>query len=214
MLVHGAGVAVHVLANDRRQLTRRGAIGSSPATSMYWEYDKDDFSLRLDVETGPLTEILLDATLGADPLGSYAGASARLSGAQRPQLRGQRSPQRSECPPQRGQRAPAARRLGLSAARPALTQRRRPRGPSAGPPCAGLDEDLVLAGIFVGRHVAPVLEREVRVDAQDLLARDSLASFIAAQVGIARGQQAVRFRLVTHLVQRAVSPPGSRQDRK
>ena len=59
---------------------KRGEIGSFPR-SHYWEYDKGDFSLRLDVESGPLTEILLDATLGADPLGSYAGASARLSGA-------------------------------------------------------------------------------------------------------------------------------------
>jgi hypothetical protein len=31
----------------------------------YWEYDKDDVSLRLDVVTGTLDEILVDATLSA-----------------------------------------------------------------------------------------------------------------------------------------------------
>ena len=31
----------------------------------YWSYDKDDVSLRLDVVTGPLDEILIDATLSA-----------------------------------------------------------------------------------------------------------------------------------------------------
>jgi hypothetical protein len=80
MLVHGAGVAVNAppTIDDTNEAGRdwEFAVGLN-----YWEYDKDDFSLRLDVESGPLTQILLDATLGADPLGSYAGASARLSGA-------------------------------------------------------------------------------------------------------------------------------------
>ncbi len=32
----------------------------------YWEYDKDDISLRLDITTGHLSEILIDATIAPD----------------------------------------------------------------------------------------------------------------------------------------------------
>jgi hypothetical protein len=45
-----------------------------------WSYDKGDFSLRMDVETGTLEQILLDATL-AGAGGTYAGANARIAGA-------------------------------------------------------------------------------------------------------------------------------------
>ena len=45
-----------------------------------WSYDKGDFSLRVDVETGTLEQILLDATL-AGAGGTYAGANARIAGA-------------------------------------------------------------------------------------------------------------------------------------
>jgi hypothetical protein len=80
MLVHGDGAAVTAppTIDDTGEAGRDWEFADG---LRYWEYDKGDFSLRLDVESGPLTEILLDATLGADPLGSYAGASARLSGA-------------------------------------------------------------------------------------------------------------------------------------
>ncbi len=59
-----------------------------------WEYDKGDFSIRLDVETGPFEQILLEAALrggtsaasGADLRSSGAdlrssGADLRISGA-------------------------------------------------------------------------------------------------------------------------------------
>jgi hypothetical protein len=40
--------------------------GSGPGHDLrYWEYDKDDVSLRLDVVSGSLDEILVDATLSA-----------------------------------------------------------------------------------------------------------------------------------------------------
>jgi hypothetical protein len=48
---------------------------------LVWSYDKGDFSIRLDVNTGPLEQILLDATLGRAG-GAYAGAEARISGAE------------------------------------------------------------------------------------------------------------------------------------
>lgn len=43
-----------------------------------WAYDKNDYSIRLDVETGTFEEILLEAALGADgSQASYSGAKVR-----------------------------------------------------------------------------------------------------------------------------------------
>lgn len=47
-----------------------------------WDYDKGDFSLRLDIETGPFEQILLQAALRPDKMqGYYSGADMRVSGA-------------------------------------------------------------------------------------------------------------------------------------
>jgi hypothetical protein len=44
-----------------------------------WVYDKGDFSLRMDVRTGPLEQILLEGELSSDVLKTFfGGASARL----------------------------------------------------------------------------------------------------------------------------------------
>ena len=44
-----------------------------------WSYDKGDFSVRLDVETGPLEDILLEMELSGDRLASsYKGMDARI----------------------------------------------------------------------------------------------------------------------------------------
>ena len=53
---------------------------------VYWEYEKGDFSLRLDTEAGPLEDILLAAALRAgadmtDPTGLGGRSGAHLSGA-------------------------------------------------------------------------------------------------------------------------------------
>lgn len=49
---------------------------------LVWDYDRDDFLLRIDVETGPLERILLEAELGPDQLrAGYAGQTARLNSA-------------------------------------------------------------------------------------------------------------------------------------
>ena len=48
---------------------------------MYWEYDKGDFSIRLDIETGPFEQILLEATVRPEKLQHYSGADLRISGA-------------------------------------------------------------------------------------------------------------------------------------
>lgn len=47
-----------------------------------WAYDKGDFSLRLDIETGPFEQILLEAALRSENLrAAYSGADLRVSGA-------------------------------------------------------------------------------------------------------------------------------------
>lgn len=60
-----------------------GQTGSYAEDMKVWSYDKGDFSIRMDVETGPFDQILLDAFLSQDVLQSYfGGAQARISGAQ------------------------------------------------------------------------------------------------------------------------------------
>jgi hypothetical protein len=91
-LVHGPGVPAEDVKPGNRasrgpaQLDRAGtgAQGYSFADNMMmWSYDKGDFSIRLDVETGPLEQILLEAMLRTDTSRSYySGAEARLSGAE------------------------------------------------------------------------------------------------------------------------------------
>lgn len=45
----------------------------------FWAYDQGDFSLRLDMETGPLKDILLDMELRPErPTSSYSGSHARI----------------------------------------------------------------------------------------------------------------------------------------
>jgi hypothetical protein len=50
----------------------------------YWEYDKGDFSIRLDIETGPFEQILLEAMLRPEPTatsGATLRSGATLAGA-------------------------------------------------------------------------------------------------------------------------------------
>jgi hypothetical protein len=87
--VVGAG-AIPAAARANARFTRAPAdadrtgvantSGSFSEDIRVWSYDKGDFSIRLDVETGPFDQILLDATLGAAG-GTYAGANARIAGA-------------------------------------------------------------------------------------------------------------------------------------
>jgi hypothetical protein len=59
-----------------------GATAKSFADDMMvWTYDKGDFSIRLDVETGTFEQILLDVELSTDRLGlTFSGKSVRLRG--------------------------------------------------------------------------------------------------------------------------------------
>jgi hypothetical protein len=88
-LVHGIGTAAEPNKPGPGQ-SRGPASGDETgvATQDYsfaddmrvWPYDKGDFSIRMDVETGTFEQILLDATLAAAS-GTYAGANARGAGA-------------------------------------------------------------------------------------------------------------------------------------
>ena len=45
-----------------------------------WEYDKGDFSMRLDLDSGPLDQILLDVTVAETEGAHYSGRAANYSG--------------------------------------------------------------------------------------------------------------------------------------
>jgi hypothetical protein len=100
-VVHGPGVAADlVLKHDPDKRLARTPAGidrtgraepeQSPSYDLkVWVYDKGDFSLRLDVESGPFEQILLDAALASESLTSaYSGAQARGAQARGAQARG------------------------------------------------------------------------------------------------------------------------------
>ena len=80
-LVHGDGVAADdvpgVAAKDWNFLSDIRA----------WSYDKADFSVRLDIETGPLDRILLEEALKAGHSGAQYGSSRVHLGSSRVHLR-------------------------------------------------------------------------------------------------------------------------------
>ncbi|MEP3280538.1 MAG: hypothetical protein ABJN26_02745 [Stappiaceae bacterium] len=94
-LVHGPGeqvtgddkgVPVDSRAPRKPEISGVGAADFDYSDDIrYWTYDREDISMRLDVETGRLEDILLEAFLGGDgdqgsasPRGAYArGAYAR-----------------------------------------------------------------------------------------------------------------------------------------
>ena len=104
VIVHGPeAFAADTTGGGHTTLDASGVIArdwefaaSDPKTKdlKMWEYDKGDFSIRLDIETGPFEEVLLEAALrggsayssGADLRSSGAdlrssGADLRISGA-------------------------------------------------------------------------------------------------------------------------------------
>jgi Pentapeptide repeats (8 copies) len=98
-LVHGLGTLIDMTPSSqgfRSTLDQSGVIAREWEFSAqtrsdinYWEYEKGDFSLRLDTEAGPFEQILLAAALRAgadmaDRSGAQLGvrSGAQLSGAQ------------------------------------------------------------------------------------------------------------------------------------
>jgi hypothetical protein len=94
-LVHGPGTSAELSAGlgvpwDRLERTpadidRTGVAGTEKSSSLdikVWSYDKGDFSVRFDTETGPLEQILLEAALVSESSNAaFSGAHTRLSGA-------------------------------------------------------------------------------------------------------------------------------------
>lgn len=92
-LVHGEGTPAEKLPNvgliERRvsrspaDVDRTGVASQAGSFSddiRVWSYDKGDFSVRLDIETGPFEDILVAMELGGAAV--FSGAQARISGAQ------------------------------------------------------------------------------------------------------------------------------------
>jgi hypothetical protein len=76
-LVHGEG------EQAANRLAKTGTVGEPPAFAddvRIWQYDRADFSLRLELDVGPLERILLEAELPLDGP-AYAGANVRQAGA-------------------------------------------------------------------------------------------------------------------------------------
>jgi hypothetical protein len=99
-LMHGQGWPIDATANrtsiDEAGVAAREWEFSGPSRDrlkkptqdlVYWEYEKGDFSLRLDTEAGPLEQILLAAAIRGADMGDRSGANlgirsgANLSGA-------------------------------------------------------------------------------------------------------------------------------------
>jgi len=75
-LVHGAGDAVVESVETSGSAASAGKFGSDVRV---WAYDKADLSVRLDVETGTLEQILLESEVDAARLKThFAGQKARL----------------------------------------------------------------------------------------------------------------------------------------
>ena len=83
-LVHGEGEVAEIPAADARasrapDMPDRSGVAAqaySLADELkVWSYDKGDFSVRLDVETGPLEQILLEARAAPDPRQVTLGGS-------------------------------------------------------------------------------------------------------------------------------------------
>jgi hypothetical protein len=95
-LVHGNGMpvrdgtAVAYGGRNRSDVDSSGVVakewefadaaGPPPGDLLVWEYDKGDFSLRLDIETGPFEQILLAACLRGGSPAYSSGSDLRMSG--------------------------------------------------------------------------------------------------------------------------------------
>ena len=92
-LVHGGGVPADSpppddanfegLARSAGNVTRTGLgwqYGSFASDMKVWVYDKGDFSMRLDADTGTLEQILLSSESGNVAPGWSSGVMARSSG--------------------------------------------------------------------------------------------------------------------------------------
>ena len=80
-LVHGDGTA----ANDIPGVAARDWNFLNDIQA--WSYDKADFSIRLDIETGPLDRILLEDAIKSDHASAQYGSSKVHLGSSKVHLR-------------------------------------------------------------------------------------------------------------------------------
>jgi hypothetical protein len=91
-IVHGKGNQIDFGNKLRTTTDMSGVVAREWEFSygkdlVYWEYEKGDFSLRLDTEAGPLEQILLAAAVRGADMGDRSGANlgirsgANVSGA-------------------------------------------------------------------------------------------------------------------------------------
>jgi Pentapeptide repeats (8 copies) len=91
-VVHGPGRPIDFTGGITSSMQSAGVAArewefSSGSDLVYWEYEKGDFSLRLDTEAGPLEQILLAAAIRGADMADRSGANlgvrsgANLSGA-------------------------------------------------------------------------------------------------------------------------------------
>ena len=90
-IVHGPGVTADPGVKDSRQAKAPAKVdlsgvantpSSMPDDILVWSYDKDDLSLRMDVSTGTLEQILLEMEFAMDfgPAGQKFGPSGQKFG--------------------------------------------------------------------------------------------------------------------------------------
>lgn len=89
-LVHGEGAIAERPVGDRPRASRAPEVADRSGTGAQehsfsddmrvWSYDKGDFSLRMDVDAGPLDQILLEAELALETAQAQH-SGARVSGA-------------------------------------------------------------------------------------------------------------------------------------
>lgn len=101
-LVHGGGDPVTLphaagAPNDSRAPRHTALSGVSAADFDFaddirvWSYDKGDYTIRMDVDTGRFEQLLLEAEMDEEELASYySGQRARVGG-QRARVGGQRA---------------------------------------------------------------------------------------------------------------------------
>ena len=77
LLVHGSGTPVAKSGAELTGVAAQDFEFSSDLCS--WSYDQSDFSIRLDMSSGPLSQLLLDPE--GESAGGVAVSGARVSGA-------------------------------------------------------------------------------------------------------------------------------------
>ena|SRR5215831_16954162 len=78
-MLPGAAAGAATAPEEADRLGVAATMRSFPPDMMVWAYDKGDFSIRMDVRTGPLDQILLEAEVSTDALRtSFSGMKARM----------------------------------------------------------------------------------------------------------------------------------------